>query len=200
MTKADKLFEFLFKEGHIKLPEGHPMLRPDGVKDKKFCGYHNTNSHSINDCHVFRQRIQKAIQEGHLNFNSKMKIDGQPFPQNLVSFSMNMVSADKEKGKMKVLISDRAKVSGSVDPSWQITDKEFRFQNGRTEKGETSKPKVTSRILLNKWQRQQEREDYQRRRVMEDCLRYEEEMYHEEQEYAIQQERSHWGCSFFRHC
>ncbi|EEC80884.1 hypothetical protein OsI_23521 [Oryza sativa Indica Group] len=35
VTKADKLFEFLVKEGRIKLPEGHSMLRPDGVKDKR---------------------------------------------------------------------------------------------------------------------------------------------------------------------
>jgi hypothetical protein len=34
VTKADKLFDFLMKEGRIKLPEGHSMLRPDGVKDK----------------------------------------------------------------------------------------------------------------------------------------------------------------------
>jgi hypothetical protein len=32
VTKADKLFEFLVKEGRIKLPKGHSMLRPDGVK------------------------------------------------------------------------------------------------------------------------------------------------------------------------
>jgi hypothetical protein len=31
VTKADKLFEFLVKEGRIKLPDGHSMLRPDGV-------------------------------------------------------------------------------------------------------------------------------------------------------------------------
>jgi hypothetical protein len=30
VTKADKLLEFLVKEGRIKLPEGHSMLRPDG--------------------------------------------------------------------------------------------------------------------------------------------------------------------------
>ena len=36
--------------------------------------------------------------------------------------------------------------------------------------------------------------------MMEDRLWYEEKMYQEEQEYAVQQERSHWGCSFFRHC
>jgi hypothetical protein len=34
VTKADKLFEFLVKEGRIKLPEGHSMLRPDGVRKK----------------------------------------------------------------------------------------------------------------------------------------------------------------------
>jgi hypothetical protein len=32
VTKADKLFEFLVKEGRIKLPEGHSMLQPDWIK------------------------------------------------------------------------------------------------------------------------------------------------------------------------
>jgi hypothetical protein len=27
------------KEGRIKLPEGHSMLRPDGVKDKKYVDF-----------------------------------------------------------------------------------------------------------------------------------------------------------------
>jgi hypothetical protein len=61
VTKVDKLFEFLAEEGRIKLPEGHSMLRPDGVKEKRYCGFHDRNSHSINDCRVFRMRIQKAI-------------------------------------------------------------------------------------------------------------------------------------------
>jgi hypothetical protein len=42
-------------------------------------------------------RIQKAIQEGHLKFDNKMKLDGNPFPQNMVGFSVNMVTAE-EKG------------------------------------------------------------------------------------------------------
>jgi hypothetical protein len=61
VTKADKLFEFLVTEGRIKLPELHSMLRPDGVKEKRYCGFHDRNSHSVNDCRVFRMRIQKAI-------------------------------------------------------------------------------------------------------------------------------------------
>jgi hypothetical protein len=84
------------------------MLRPDGVKEKRYYGFHDRNSHSINDCRVFRMRIQKAIQEGHLKFDNKMKLDGHPFSQNMVGFSVNMVTAE-EKGKVKILTSARAK-------------------------------------------------------------------------------------------
>ena len=79
-----------------------------------------------------------------------------------------MVSVNKGKGKMKVLTSERAKVNGLVDPDRQITDREVQqrlhFQNSRTEKGESSRPRVTSWILLNKWQREQEKERNQRQR------------------------------------
>jgi hypothetical protein len=64
VTKADKLFEFLVKEGRIKLPEGHSMLRPDGVKEKRYCGFHDRNSHSINDCRVFRMRSKGLSRRG----------------------------------------------------------------------------------------------------------------------------------------
>jgi hypothetical protein len=116
VTKADKLFEFLVKEGRIKLPNGHSMLRPDGVKEKRYCGFHDRSSHSINECRVFRMRIQKAIEEGHLKFDNKMKLDGNPFPRNMIGFSVNMVTAE-EKGKVKVLTSAKAKQDGSVDPA-----------------------------------------------------------------------------------
>jgi hypothetical protein len=120
VTKADKLFEFLVREGQIKLPEGHSMLQPDGVKEKRYCGFHDRNSHSIKDCRVFRMRIQKPIQEGHLKFDNKMKLDGNPFPLNMVGFSVNMVTTE-EKGKVKVLTSARAKQDGSVDPAQHVT-------------------------------------------------------------------------------
>jgi hypothetical protein len=90
------------------------MLRPDWIKEKRYCGFHDRNSHSIIDCRVFKMRIQKAIQEGHLKFDDKMKLDGYPFPQNMISFSVNMVTAE-EKGKVKVLMSARARQDGAVD-------------------------------------------------------------------------------------
>jgi hypothetical protein len=108
VTKADKLFEFLVKEGRIKLTKGPSMLRPDGVKVKRYRGFHDRNSHSINECRVFRMRIQKAILEGHLKFDNKMKLDGNPFPQNMIGFSVNMAIAE-EKGKVKVFYFSEGK-------------------------------------------------------------------------------------------
>jgi hypothetical protein len=62
-------------------------------------------------------RIQKAIQEGHLKFDNKVKLDGNPFPQNMIVFSINMVDVVEGKGKVKVLTSKKAKHDGSVDPT-----------------------------------------------------------------------------------
>jgi hypothetical protein len=89
-----------------------------------------------------------------------MKLDSNPFPQNMIGFSINMVNIvePKEKGKVKVLTSEKAKQGGSVDPARKVTleqihKKESRFPSSQIEVGESSRPRVTSRIVLNKWQR-----------------------------------------------
>jgi hypothetical protein len=64
-----------------------------------------------------------------------------------------------------------------------------------------TKPRVTTRILLNKWQRQQEKERYQKQKYEEERHMFEEEAHRRELvEHAREQERAHWGCAFFRHC
>jgi hypothetical protein len=125
-------------------------------------------------------RIQKAIQEGHLKFDNKMKLDGHPFPQNMVGFSVNMGTIE-EKGKTKVLTLARVKQGGSVDPTRQVTLEHVHGEaphvlKSHVEVGESSKtkPRVTTCILLNKWQRQQEKERYQKLRY-EERRRFEEE-------------------------
>jgi hypothetical protein len=134
-----------------------------------------------------------------------MKLDSNPFPQNMIGFSVNMVTTG-EKGKVKVLTSARAKQDGLVDPAQQVTVEQVhkevpRILKSQIEVGESSKPRVTSRILLNKWQRQQENERYQKQRYGEEKRRYEEEVHRKErEEHAREQERAHWGCAFFRHC
>jgi hypothetical protein len=111
-------------------------------------------------------RIQRAIQKGHLKFDNKMKLDDHPFPQNMIGFSVNMVTAE-EMGKVKVLTSARAKEDGAVDLARQVTLEQVhreapRVLKSHIEVGESSRTKfrVTTRILLNKWQRQLEKERY----------------------------------------
>jgi hypothetical protein len=73
----------------------------------------------------------------------------------------------------------------------------------QVEIGESSKakPRVTTRILLNKWQRQLEKERYQKRKYEEERRRAEEEARKRDlEQYTREQERAHWGCAFFRHC
>jgi hypothetical protein len=81
-----------------------------------------------------------------------------------------MVDARLLKGKTKVLTSTRSRETGTVNPKMLISADEYREmrrcrnkQKSRYEQGETSKdgatkPHVTSRILLNKWERQREKD------------------------------------------
>ena len=75
-----------------------------------------------------------------------------------------MVDARLLKGKTKVLTSTKSREAQIVDPEMQISADEYRKirrrhdqQKSRYEQGETSRdgatrPRVTSQILLNKWQ------------------------------------------------
>ena len=123
VTKLDKLFNFLLEKGQIKLPDNLVMLPPDQLKNKKFCKFHNVTSHSTNECRVFWQHIQRAIQQGKLKFDTprKMKVDDNPFPRD-----QNMINTRLLKGKTKVLTSSRAKEARTIDPKMQISADEYR--------------------------------------------------------------------------
>ena len=129
------------------------MLPPNQLKNKKFYKFHNATSHSTNECRIFWQHIQRAIQQGKLKFDTprKMKVDDNSFPRDY-----NMVDVKLLKGKTKVLTSTRAKETRTVDPKMQISADEYREikrrrdqQKSRYEQGETSRdgairPRVTS--------------------------------------------------------
>jgi len=86
------------------------------LKKMKYCKWYNATSHSTNECKVFRQQLQSTIESRRIKFdNSKaqkpMKIDQQPFPTNMLD----------AKEKTKVMTSEAAERSASVDPQHQIT-------------------------------------------------------------------------------
>ena len=126
-----------------------------------------------------------------------MKVDDNPFLRD-----QNMVDAGLFKGKTKVLTSTKSKEAGTVDPKMQISADEYReirrrraeqksrYEQGKTSKAETTKPRVTSRILLNKWQRQKEK-DYQR--WLKDQA-YQHKL--KQEKYEREQAELHWNCPF----
>lgn len=167
VTKAVKLFDFLLDKGQIKLPDDYVKPTAKQLKNKKFCKYHNVTSHGTNECRVFRAHIQKAIQRGLLKFDTgkKMSVDQNPFPK-----GQHMVDVVQPKGKVRVLTSANAKKATTVDPEMQISTKEFEMIKKKRKEDKSQceqegaskvaivKPRVTSRILLNRWQRQKEKD------------------------------------------
>jgi hypothetical protein len=97
VAKCDRIFDYLFQEKQIKLPSGHVIPSLKQLKKHAYCKWHNSYSHATNDCNVFHQQVQSAINEGRMKFaeSPQMKLDNDPFLAN-----MNMVEL---KGK-KVLV------------------------------------------------------------------------------------------------
>jgi len=72
ITKADRIFDFLLQEGQIKLSPNHVIPSEEELKNIKYCKWHNATSHSTNECKVFREQLQSAIESGRIKFdNSK---------------------------------------------------------------------------------------------------------------------------------
>ena len=79
----------------------------------------------------------------------------------------------------KVLTSQLAKESGAVDPKAQVSADEAKGKKSQEEAEGSAEPKkkVTSHMLLNKFQRDQERRQYK--------------------EEATRRHEGHWRCPFF---
>ena len=87
----------------------HEIPSVEELKKIKYCKWDNATSHSTNECKVFMQQLQSAIESGRIKFDisktqKPMKIDQHPFPTN------------NAKGKAKVLMSEAAEKNASVDP------------------------------------------------------------------------------------
>jgi len=180
ITKVDKIFDLLLSEGLIKLKPYHKIPSEEELKHMKYCKWHNATSHDTNECKVFWQQIQMAFEQGKLKFETPkktMKIYGHPFATNMVD-----VAKDKGSSQAKILTSSSAKKFGAVDPKTQIAADEVKGK-GPLDKAECSSvPRrcVTSQMLLNKFQRDHERQQ-----------RREEEEHHE---------KNNWRCPLFVYC
>ena len=99
-----------------------------------------------------------AFEQGKLKFETPkktMKIDQHPFATNMVD-----MARDKGPSQAKILTSSSAKKYGAVDPKAQITADEIKGKGLQEEAERPSAPcrRVTSQMLLNKFQRDRERQ------------------------------------------
>jgi hypothetical protein len=101
IIKVDKIFDLLLREKQIQLPAGHIIPSAEELGKRRYCKWHNSGSHATNDCKVFRQQIQVTIEGGKIKFdNSKklMKVDGNPFPVNMVYTAGRTADGGKARG------------------------------------------------------------------------------------------------------
>ncbi|KAK1602252.1 hypothetical protein QYE76_008375 [Lolium multiflorum] len=127
VTKTEQIFDLLLAEKHIKIPEGHKVPTVQELNGKPYCKWHNTFTHTTNDCRVWRQQIQMAIENGRLIFNQyAMKVDTHPFPAvNMVEFThLGGCQPDFSANISMVELGHRSEKDGDEDSCSQSKDTE----------------------------------------------------------------------------
>ena len=157
----------------------------------KYCKRHNATSHSRNECKVFRQQLQSVIESGRIKFdNSKaqkpMKIHQHPFPTNMLV----------AKGKTKVLTSEAAERSASVDPQHQITATVAKGKGLIQEGTNSGRPPQSGIVITHRRYRETWQQCKNRYRCQQEDYRQEEERRRQEWNWH----KDHWNCPFFIHC
>src|SRR4051812_43270274 len=82
VTKCDKIFDLLVKDGLMIVPPNFKIPLLEQRKKRGFCKYHGFLGHKTSQCFLFRDLIQNAIKGGRLKFVDKgknnMKVDADP--------------------------------------------------------------------------------------------------------------------------
>ncbi|WJX88906.1 hypothetical protein P8452_70946 [Trifolium repens] len=81
ITKCDEIFDLLVTDGQIVVPKGVKIPPLDMRKKRGYCKYHNFLGHRTSQCVLFRDLVQKTLNEGRLKFGEKpkaMKVDDEP--------------------------------------------------------------------------------------------------------------------------
>jgi hypothetical protein len=139
------------------LAEGHVISAPEVLARKKYCKWHNSYSHTTNECNYFRQQVQSALNDGWLTLGdgNTMKLDVDPFPVNVLELGQKKIlvrlgQAATTKGK-NVIVSDAFR-SRMIKPR----NPEEGVWKRNTYRGPARKVIPPSRMLIEKYKRQQQ--------------------------------------------
>jgi hypothetical protein len=135
ITKADRIFDLLLQEGQIKLSLNHVIPSAEELKKIKYCKWHNATSYNTNECKVFRQQLQSAIESGRIKFdNSKtqkpMKIDQHPFLANMLDVKglLGESGSSKKPPRPSIVITHRQQQEGRQQEGWRWHKDRYRQQ------------------------------------------------------------------------
>jgi hypothetical protein len=111
VSKCDRIFDELLKNGHIKCSHAIPSL--EVLKQCAYCKWHNSFSHATNDCNVFRRKVQSAVNEGRLAMH-EMQVDKALSPVHPIDLDNAKVlfrpeQAEGAKGKNVIISEPRTK-------------------------------------------------------------------------------------------
>jgi hypothetical protein len=95
-AKCDRIFDEFLRNGYIKLSNALPS--PEELKRRAWCKWHNFGSHATNNCNVFCQQIQSALNEGRLSLG-EMQVGKAPFPMNMLECNNPDVLVQPEQAK-----------------------------------------------------------------------------------------------------
>jgi hypothetical protein len=124
----------------------------DQLARRKYCKWHNSFSHTTNECNYFLRQIQSALNNGRLTLGDshQMKLDVDPFSVDMIDFAEKKVlvrqdQAGTTRGK-NVVVSDefRLKMLKPKNPKVGVWKENARRKD-------RSRWKSTSNFLIEKY-------------------------------------------------
>jgi hypothetical protein len=152
VSKCDKLSDVLVQGGVIKLKEGHIIPTVEILAKRKYCKWHNSYSHTTNECNYFHRQVQSVLNDDQLTLEDggKMKLDVDPFLVNTVGFEQRKILEHSDQAEMthmkNVVIFDelRNRIRKPHNPEVGV----WKENVGRRP---TQRVKPTSDMLIDKY-------------------------------------------------
>jgi hypothetical protein len=121
---------------------------------KTYCKWHNSYTHTTNECNYFRRQVQSVINDGQLTLadGGKMKVDTDPFPVGMVELEQKKIlvctdQAETTNGRNMVVSDDlRNQMIKPHNPKVGMWNLNVQSKSAR-------KVKPTSAMLIEKEQR-----------------------------------------------
>ena len=82
VTKCDEIYDLLAVDGQVVAPKDVKIPPLEQRQKRGFCKYHNFLGHNTSRCSLFKDLVQKSLNEGRLKFGNKpkpeMQVDSDP--------------------------------------------------------------------------------------------------------------------------